>query len=165
VVKRYRDITEKYRTFRLQPDAIYQSRLIQTLFNKFTKQGKKTLARRHVHTALKIFRFQLRRPGTYSTLLRILRSLRLQFILIAIRRGKQILDVPTPIRRNKRDIMNIQTFYNAVKRRRERTLPERLEQEFITLTLDAEHSPTLRQRNLYLLKTYEERANIDKRWR
>lgn len=41
MVKKYRDLTGKYRAFRLQPDALYQSRLIQTLFNKFIKKGKK----------------------------------------------------------------------------------------------------------------------------
>ena len=163
MVKRYRDLTEKYRSFRLQPDAIYQSRLVQTLFNKFTKQGKKALARRHMQEALQYFRFHLRRPRTYNTLLRMLRSLRMQFLLIPTRKGKQVHDVPTPIRRNKRDIMNIQTFSNAVKRRRERKLHERLEQELIELTLDRDHSSTLRQRNLHMAKTYEERANIDKR--
>lgn len=93
----------------------------------------------------------------------MLRSLRLQFLLIPTRQGKQILDVPTPIRRNKGDIMTLQTFYNAVKKRRERTLHEKLEQELITLTVDQDHSTTLRQHNAYLAKTYEERANIDKR--
>jgi len=163
MVKRYRDLTEKYRSFRLQPDALYQSRVIQTLFNKFTKQGKKARARRHARAALQYLRFHVRKPPTYFVLLRMMRSLRLQFLLIPTRQGKQILDVPTPIRRNKRDIMNIQTFYNAVIRRRERTFHEKLEQELLGLTIDQDHSITLRQRNLYMAKTYEERANMDKR--
>lgn len=60
MVKRYRDLTEKYRSFRLQPDAIYQSRFIQTVFNKFTKKGKKAIARRHILRSLASFRFSLR---------------------------------------------------------------------------------------------------------
>jgi ribosomal protein S7 len=163
MVKRYRDLTEKYRSFRLQPDALYQSRIIQTLFNKFTKKGKKAFAKRQILRALAQFRYSLRRPRMYNTLLRILRSLRLQFILVAKRQGRKILDVPVPIRRNKRDIMNIQTFYAAITKRRERNLYERLEQELLTLTLNQAQSPTLRQRNLYMAKTYEERVNMEKR--
>jgi ribosomal protein S7 len=163
VVKRYRDLTEKYRACRLQPDALYQSRPIQTLFNKFTKKGKKALARRHILHALSQFRFSLRRPRTFNALVQIMQSLRMQFLLVAKRQGKTIVDVPTPIRRNKRDIMNIQTFYSAVKRRRERELPERLEQEFLALTLQQPQSTTLRQRNQYMAKVYEERVNMEKR--
>ena len=38
---KHRELTEKYKAFRLQPDSLYLSRLIQTFFNKFTKKGKK----------------------------------------------------------------------------------------------------------------------------
>jgi len=163
VVKKYRDLTEKYKAFRLQPDAVYQSRVIQTLFNKFTKKGKKAVVRRHILRALTQFRYTLRRPRTYNTLMRTLRSLRMQFLLVAKRQSKQILEVPVPIRRNKRDIMNIQMFYNAILRRRERSLYERLEQELITLTVQQAQSTTLRQRNAYMAKVYEERVNMEKR--
>lgn len=92
-----------------------------------------------------------------------MRSLRTQFTLVARRQGKTILDVPTPIRRNKRDILNVQTFYSSIQKRRERGFHERLEQEFLTLTLKQEQSTTLRHRNSYMAKVYEERVNVDKR--
>jgi hypothetical protein len=38
---KHRELTEKYKAFRLQPDPLYLSRLIQTFFSKFTKKGKK----------------------------------------------------------------------------------------------------------------------------
>jgi len=122
---RYRDLTEKYRSFRLQPDSLYHSRTVQTLFNKFTKKGKKAIARRHIIRALSQLRFSLRRPRTFNALTRILRSLRMQFLLVAKRQGKVFLEVPVPVRRNKRDILNIQTLYSAITRRRERSLYER----------------------------------------
>lgn len=165
MVKKYRDLTQKYRSFRLQPDALYQSRIIQTIFNKFTKKGKKTLARRHILKALQQFRFSLRFPRTYNTLLRMVKSLHMQFHLVAKRQGRTILEVPTPIRRNKGDIMSIQTFYGAVTRRRERKLTERLEQEFLSLTLYQSQSTTLRQRSQYMSRVYDERANMEKRWK
>jgi ribosomal protein S7 len=160
---KYRDLTEKYRSFRLQPDSLYLSRTIQTLLNKFTKKGKKALARRHLLTALSRFRYTLRRPRTFNALTRILRSLRLQFILLSRREGKKILDVPVPLRRNKRDTLNIQTLYNAITRRRERGLFERVEQELLALSVDRSQSATLRQRNAYMSKVYEERVNMEKR--
>jgi ribosomal protein S7 len=162
---KYRDLTEKYRSFRLQPDALYLSRTIQTLLNKFTKKGKKSLARRHLLTAFSRFRYTLRRPNTFNALTRILRSLRLQFILVSRREGKKILDVPVPIRRNKRDTLNIQTLYSATTRRRERDLSERVEQELLALSVDRSQSATLRQRNAYMSKVYEERVNMEKRWK
>lgn len=163
MVKKYRDLTEKYRSFRLQPDSQYQSRFIQTIFNKFTKKGKKTVARRHIARALKQFRFSLRRPRLFNLLVRTMESLNVPFLLVPTRKGKTILDVPTPVRRNKRDILSIQTFYSAVKKRKERTLVERLEQELLSLTLRQEQSVTLRQRSQLFARVYEERANLDYR--
>jgi ribosomal protein S7 len=165
MVKRYRDLTEKYRSFRLQPDGQYQSRFIQTIFNKFTKKGKKAVARRHLARALKHLRFSVRRPRTFNLIIRMIESLNVPFLLVPTRKSKTILDVPTPIRRNKRDIISIQTFYNAVKKRRERGLFERIEQELLYLTVRQEQSTTLRQRNNLLSRVYEERANLDYRWK
>lgn len=163
MVKRFRDLTEKYRSFRLQSDPLYSSRYIQTLFNKFTKKGKKALARRHIIRALTQLRYSFRRPKMHVTLLRILRILRLQFILVAKRQGRNILEVPFPIQRNKRDVMNLQMFYSVVHKRRERALHERLEQELLELTLHQKQSTTLRQRNSYMQRVHTERVNMEKR--
>lgn len=163
MVRKYRDLTEKYRSFRLRPDATYHSRTIQTLFNKFTKKGKKATARRHITRALFSFRYSLKRPRTYNTLTRTLRSLRLQLMLVSKRQGNQTLEVPVPIRRNKCDIMALQTFYSAVKKRNERMLSERLEQELLSLTVYQPQSPTLRQRNAYFRRVFDERVNMEKR--
>ena len=163
MVKRYRDLTEKYRSFRLQPDSQYQSRFIQTIFNKFTKKGKKTVARRHLARALKHLRFSVRQPRTYNLLVRTMESLNVPFLLVPTRKSKNIHDVPTPVRRNKRDILSIQTFYNAVKKRRERGLFEKIEQELTSLTIRQDQSTTLRQRSNFFSRVYEERANLDYR--
>ena len=163
MVKKYRDLTAKYKACRLHSDALYQSHTVQTLFNKFTKEGKKAFARRHILQALTRFRYSLRRPALFDTLTQMLQGLRLQFLLVARRQGRNVIDVPTPIRRNKRDIMNLQTFYSAVQKRRERNLFERLEQELLDLTLRQEQSTTLRQRNIHMTKVYEERVNMQKR--
>lgn len=163
MVKKYRDLTEKYKTFRLQPDALYQSRTVQTLFNKFTKRGKKTVVRQHILQALTQMRYTLRRPRTYNILMGVLRSLRLHLILVSKRQGKQMIDIPVPIRRNKRDIMNIQTLYNAVSKREEKSLNNRIEQELQMLTIYQAQSTTLKQRSAYMSRIYDERVNMEKR--
>ena len=163
MVRKYRELTEKYRTFRLLPDPVYQSRIIQTLFNKFTVGGEKKTARKLIYKTLQRLRYSLRRPVVYYTLLRLLKSLRTQFMLVSKRKGKEILAVPVPVRRNKREVMNIQVFANAVRKRQEQRLDERLLQELTSLTLRKDQSPTLRQLAQAMYKVYEERTNMDKR--
>lgn len=91
--------------------------------------------------------------------------LRIQFILVVVRRGRDFLDVPVPIRRNQRDIINLQTFYTAVKIRRERALHERLEQELLSLMIQKDGSPTMRKLSATRGRVYEERVWFDKRFK
>lgn len=163
MVKKYRDLTEKYRSLRLKPDAIYQSRTIQTLFNKFTKRGKKAVARRHLGRALMNLRFTLKLPRLYNTLMRTMRLLQVPLSLVLRRQAKVMLEVPTPVRRNQAEIMSLQTFAAAIKSRRERGLYEKLEQELLELTVRQSNSSTLRQKNIYMRRIHDERPNIDKR--
>jgi hypothetical protein len=59
----------------------------------------------------------------YYALLRIFHRLRIQFLLASKRKGRNLISVPVPVRRNKRDVLNIQTLYKAVTSRRERAAP------------------------------------------
>lgn len=62
--------------------------------------------------------------------------------------------------------LHFRVFYDsAITRRRERGLAERLEQELLTLSLHQAQSTTLRQRNLHMIRVYEERVNMEKRWK
>jgi ribosomal protein S7 len=165
MVKRYRDLTEKYRSFRLQPDAIYQSRYMETFFNKFTKKGKKMTARRHFATVFRKLRFEIRRPRTFNFIFQTLENLNSPFLVTPVRRGKTVEEVPTPIRRNKRYILNVQTFYNAVFRRKEKTFSEKMQQELLELTVNKQQSATLKDRNAFFFKIHDLRANLDYRWK
>jgi ribosomal protein S7 len=156
-------LSEKYKSFRLQPDSFYSSRLVQTFFNKFIKRGKKALARRHLYSALTYYRSFVRRPELYYSLLHMFRRLRIQFLLVSRRQARNFLDVPIPVRRNKRDVLNLQTIYKAVANRRERTLSERIQLELLALTLTPRASTTMRARNAHLARVYEERVNMDRR--
>ena len=160
---RHRDLTEKYKAFRLQPEALFLSRLIQTFCSKFTKKGKKALARRHIYQALRQFRLLLRRPLMYVMLIRILMRLRTQFTLPLRRKGRQLIAVPVPVRRNKRDVLNIQALYGAIKKRRERSLSERIALELTALTFKHRQASTVRQRSADYRKVYEARVDMDLR--
>jgi len=90
--------------------------------------------------------------------MRVLRSLRIQLILVYRRQGRTFLDVPTPNRRRQRDIINLHSFYTAVKKRSERHFPERFKQELLSLTLFKAQSPTLKQRSQFIARIHEERV-------
>jgi len=160
---RPRDLTEKYKAFRLQPESLFLSRLVQTFFSKFTKKGKKALARRHIYQALTRFRLLLRRPKMYVMLLRIFMRLRVQFLLPLRRKGRQLVAVPVPVRRNKRDVLNIQALYRAIQKRRERSLSERIALELTALTFKHRQASTIRQRSSDVRKVYEARVDMDLR--
>lgn len=162
---RPRDLTEKYKAFRLQPESLFLSRLVQTFFSKFTKKGKKALARRHIYQALTQFRLLLRRPKMYVMLLRIFMRLRVQFLLPLRRKGRQLVAVPVPVRRNKRDVLNIQALYRTIQKRRERSLSERIALELTALTFKHRQASTVRQRSADIRKVYEARVDMDLRWK
>jgi small subunit ribosomal protein S7 len=162
---RKREISEKYKSLRLQPDSLYSSRLIQTFFNKFTKKGKKALARKHILAALTRYRSEIRRPALFFGLLRLFHSLRVQFLVVQRRKGRKMVDVPVPVRRNKRDVLNLQTLYKAIVARRERTLSERIQLELNSLTFQPRQSPTMRNRNAHLTQVYEARVEMERRWK
>ena len=160
---RKREISEKYKAFRLQPDSLYDSRLIQTFFNKFTKKGKKALARRHLFLALGRYRRSFRRPQLLFALIRLFYRLRIQFILVQRRQARNLINVPVPVRRNKRDVLSLQTLYKAISSRRERTLSERIQLELSALTFQPRYATTMRAQNAHLASVYEERVYMDRR--
>lgn len=160
---RKREISEKYKSFRLPADSHYDSRLIQTFFNKFTKKGKKALARRHMSSALVRYRALFRRPQLFFALLRLFQQLRVQMVIVQKRQGRNLINVPVPVRRNKRDVLNLQTLYKAITSRRERTLSERIQQELSALTFQPRQSTTLRAHSTALHQVYDERVYMERR--
>lgn len=158
---RHNQLREKYRTFRLLPDPLYQSRLLQTFFNKFTRKGQKAFAHRRLFSALRSVRHGLAYPGLYLALLRIFRRLHISLVIMPRRKGKQILSVPVPVRRNKRDTLNLQFAYNGVTGRRERMFEERLEQELTELSFG--RAATSRAYAAHYAGVYEQRVNMEYR--
>lgn len=157
MVKVTRHITDKYKTTRLPPDSVYSSRLRQTFFNKFTKKGKKALARCHRQRALQHFRITYTRTRRFTVLINRFARLHLQFLLVSRRKGSKRISIPVPVRRNKRETRALQTLRAAVTGRRERQLWDRMSQEFISLTQPGVSSKTLNDVSTHNAKAYHER--------
>lgn len=158
-----RALTEKYRTLRRNSDSLYSSRLFQTFFNKFIKKGKKVLAQRIVFRAFYLFRCSVRRPRLANCLLQLVQTLRSQFLLLPRRKGKKILNVPVPTRRNKRDLISIHVLYRAILNRKDRIFFRNINDELISLTLEQASSFTLRELSTQKQRVFEERVNMDLR--
>lgn len=160
---RKREISEKYKSLRLHTDSLYNSRLIQTFFNKFIKKGKKALARKQLFLALSGYRRGIRRPQLFFALLHLFYRLRVQFVLAQRRQGRSFINVPFPVRRNKRDVLNLQTLFKVIVSRKDRSLTERIQLELNTLTFQSRTSSTIRARNAQLAKVYDERVYMERR--
>lgn len=117
---RGREITEKYKALRLHPDSLYGSRLVKTFLNKFIRDGQKAFSHKQVLTALTYYRMSFRRPQMFFALLRLFQRLRVQFTLVSRRQGRNFIDIPNPVRRNKRDVLNLQLMYTSISARPER---------------------------------------------
>jgi len=163
MVKVSRHISDKYKTTRLPPDALYSSRLRRTFFNKFTQKGKKALARRHRRLALQQFRCTYVRTRIFTVLTQRFAARHLQFLLVARRKGSKRISIPVPVRRNKRETRALQTLKTAVTDRRERQLHERIAQEFVALTQPGVSSKTRTDLSNHNAKAYIERTWIDRR--
>jgi ribosomal protein S7 len=159
----HRELTEKYKAFRHPKDPLFLSRRLQTVFNKFVRRGKKALARRHLYHALTQYRMVVRRPRMYNALLRSLRRLRISMMLVARRKGRKIIEVPVPVRRNKGDILSLQMLANAISSRREQALSNRIAQELTAITFNRKLSTLLRQQSAQRGRIYIERVNMEER--
>lgn len=161
--KQSRSLTEKYKIIRLRPDHFYSSRLFQTVFNKFIRKGKKAVSQKLLFVSLSAIRYVIRRPCIFNYLLQILQSLRAQFILLPRRKAKKILNVPVPVRRNKRDLISVHTLYVSILKRKERLFYKNINSELLSLTIDQAASSTIRGLSNDKYQVFEERVNMDLR--
>lgn len=157
------EITQKYKALRLHSDSLYGSRLVKTFFNKFIRKGRKAFSREQVLIALTYYRMSFRRPQLFFALLRLFQRLRVQFTLVHRRQARNFIDIPNPVRRNKRDVLNLQLLYTTISGRRERHVWERVYQELTACTYQPRHAPAFRALTTQLHRVYEERVYADRR--
>lgn len=162
---RVRQISEKYRSHRLGREPFYHSRALQTVFNKFIKRGKKASSRRQIMKALMRFRMSNNGMLFYIAFIRLIRRLHVIMLLVRRRKGRQMLSVPVPVRRNQRESLAIQVFAKAVRNRAERAFATRFFEEANTILFNKQASSTLRTVSAHYSAVYAERVNMYMRWK
>lgn len=160
---RFRDRTAKAKHRRHPVDSLFGSRIIQTFLNKFTKKGKKALARRHLIQARSGICLSVRAVQISLLLKRTFISLESPIALLYTRHGKTREVVPVPSRRNKKKSSGLQGLYNGRQQRRERDFSERLRIERLALTGPANQSSVRRAHSAQQSILCTGRVNRDRR--
>ena len=106
-------------------------------------------------------RYTFSRPCIFNYLLQIIQILRVQFLLIPRRKAKKMLNVPVPIRRNKRDLLSVHTLYLSIIKRKEKFFYKNISLELFSLTADQQSSVTMRGLSSHKYQVFEERVNMD----
>jgi ribosomal protein S7 len=161
----HRDLTEKYRTLRLQPDALYFSRNVRTLLNKFIKQGKRATALSHAYSAMRRYRLNTQRMRVHALLTRALRRLRTTVKVVYRRKAKKIHEVPVPAFRNRADAARFQSLYTVISGHAGKTLADRIHYELNDLTFKPKQSAAARAKSEHHASIYANRADFEMRWK
>jgi ribosomal protein S7 len=75
--------------------------------------------------------------------------------------GKIMEPAPTPVRRNRRDVLNMHLIYASIKTRPEKELVERVEGGLISMNSSKFRSPEQRKQTQMIRRIYDERVNLD----
>ena len=111
-------------------DPIYKSVLVTQLTNKILERGKRTIAERIVYTALETVE---QKTGTdpVATLKRALENVRPELEVKSRRVGGTTYQVPMEVRPRRATTLAIRWLTDFAKKRREKTMAERLAAEII----------------------------------
>jgi small subunit ribosomal protein S7 len=111
-------------------DPIYKSILVTQVTNKILERGKRTIAERIVYTALETVE---QKTGTdpVATLKRALENVRPELEVRSRRVGGTTYQVPVEVRPRRSTTLAIRWLTDFAKKRREKTMAERLAAEII----------------------------------
>ena len=111
-------------------DPIYKSVLVTQLTNKILERGKRTIAERIVYSALETVE---QKTGTdpVATLKRALENVRPELEVKSRRVGGTTYQVPMEVRPRRATTLAIRWLTDFAKKRREKTMAERLAAEII----------------------------------
>jgi ribosomal protein S7 len=108
-------------------------------------------------------RLSRRHPNMHVILLNLFSQLRISFQIVYRRRGRILEPVPVPVRRNKRDSLNMQLLYRIIRERRERSLAERISEEIVMLASTPRSAASVRRRSADTRVIYEARTTMELR--
>ena len=114
----------------LIPDPIYKSVLVTQVINKVLERGKRTIAERIVYSALETVE-QKAGGDPVATLKRALENVRPELEVRSRRVGGTTYQVPVEVRPRRATTLAIRWLTDFAKKRREKTMAERLANEII----------------------------------
>ena len=130
----------------LVPDPIYKSVLVTQVTNKILERGKRTIAERIVYTALETVE-QKTGADPVAALKRALENVRPELEVRSRRVGGTTYQVPVEVRPRRATTLAIRWLTDFAKKRREKTMAERLANEIIDCLLYTSPSPRDRQKS------------------
>ena len=114
----------------LSPDPVYNSLLVTQIVNKVLQGGKRSIAEKIVYDALSIV--ETKTGGDpVATLKRAVDNLRPQLEVRSRRVGGATYQVPVEVRPRRANTLAIRWLVGYARQRRERTMAERLANEFL----------------------------------
>jgi small subunit ribosomal protein S7 len=111
-------------------DPIYKSVLVTQVTNKILERGKRTIAERIVYTALELVE-QKTTGDPVATLKRALENIRPELEVKSRRVGGTTYQVPVEVRPRRSTTLAIRWLTDFAKKRREKTMADRLANEII----------------------------------
>lgn len=118
------------------PDPVYNNRLLAKLINRSMHGGKKTLAQKHIYTALDIVAKETKQDPL-EVFRSAVDSIKPQMEVRSRRVGGAAYQVPTPVRGNRKESLAIRWLVSAARKRSNttyHTYAEKLAAELIAAT-------------------------------
>lgn len=100
----------------LPPDPIYQSRLVTRLINRVMKDGKKTVAQKHVYRALELIKEKTGK-SPLEIFVQALENIKPKMEVRPRRVGGAAYQVPMPVRGDRRESLAIRWLVLAARQR------------------------------------------------
>lgn len=104
----------------LQPDPIYNNRIISRLINKVMKHGKKTVAQKHVYQALEILKKDEKSEDPVELLRKALDNIKPVMEVRSRRVGGAAYQVPTPVKGDRKEALAIRWLIDSAQKRSNR---------------------------------------------
>lgn len=115
----------------VQPDAVYNNRLVTQLINKVLLDGKKATAERIVYTAFEIVAEKSEGGDALATFKKAMDNVKPTLEVKPKRVGGATYQVPMEVNSRRSTALGIRWIVNFSRARKEKTMPERLANEIL----------------------------------
>jgi len=108
--------TGKIKKRLVKPDSVYQSRLVTKVINKVMKDGKKSIAQKHIYKTLDILK-EKTKEDPLIILRQAIDNVRPSMEVRSRRVGGAAYQVPMPVKGDRRESLGIRWIINAARSR------------------------------------------------